>query len=275
MSKRNALAQARQDRGVLIAAHRGMAAGNIPCNTIAAFEAALHQGADVLETDITVSGDGQLLIFHPKQEKNHLHQDIHLEQMTMEEIRQLRFVNIDNDVTPYGIATLDEFLETFKNRCLINLDHGWGCMPEMIRAVRHHGLEEQVLIKAPDKLKYAEIMEELAPDLLFMPIYKEKDTLTEQLEQMNINFAGAELVFARDDSPLVQDDYLKAHHDKGRMLWCNAILYSYKAQLSGGHTDDVAVMGDTENGWGWIIDKEFDIIQTDWVMPLRQFINNR
>ena len=37
MSKINTLAPARQQRGVLVAAHRGVAAGNIPCNTLAAF----------------------------------------------------------------------------------------------------------------------------------------------------------------------------------------------------------------------------------------------
>ena len=35
-----------KEKGVLIAAHRGVAGGNIACNTIEAFEAALIQGAD-------------------------------------------------------------------------------------------------------------------------------------------------------------------------------------------------------------------------------------
>lgn len=37
---------------MLIAAHRGIAGGNIPCNTIAAFDAALYQGADMIELDV-------------------------------------------------------------------------------------------------------------------------------------------------------------------------------------------------------------------------------
>lgn len=274
MILQNALAQARS-KGVLVAAHRGMAAGNIPCNTIAAFEAALRQGADILETDLTISGDGELLIFHPGKEKAHLNKDVHLEQMNMEEIRQLRFVNIDNDETSWGILTLDEFLETYKNRCLINLDHGWDDMAKMVETVRRHGIEEQILIKAPAKMKFAEEMEALAPDMMFMPIYKEQDTMTEALEKMNINFIGAELVFAKEDSLLAQDSYIKSHHDKGRLLWCNPILYYYKAQLTAGHNDDVAIMSDPEFSWGWLVDKQFDILQTDWILPMRQFLNNR
>ena len=58
----NFLQQARQQRGVLIAAHRGVSGGNIPFNTIKAFEAALCQGADILETDITSRKDGKLFV---------------------------------------------------------------------------------------------------------------------------------------------------------------------------------------------------------------------
>ena len=276
MNVRNALAEARRQRGVLVAAHRGVAGGNIPCNSLPAFEAALRQGADILETDLALSGDGQLLIFHPKKEKAHLNKDIHLNEMTMEQIRELRFVNIDNDPTAYGILTLDEFLERFKNRCLINLDHGWDDdMGLMIDAVRRHAMEEQVLIKAPAKLKYAQIMEELAPDMMFMPIYKEEDTMTELLEQMNVNFVGAELVFAREDSVFASEAYIRSHQDKGRLLWANPILYYYKSQLTGGHNDDIAVTSDPEFGWGWLADKGFDILQTDWPMPLRHFLDNR
>ena len=276
MNVRNALAEARRQRGVLVVAHRGVAGGNIPCNSLPAFEAALRQGADILETDLALSGDGQLLIFHPKKEKAHLNKDIHLNEMTMEQIRELRFVNIDNDPTAYGILTLDEFLERFKNRCLINLDHGWDDdMGIMIDAVRRHAMEEQVLIKAPAKLKYAQIMEELAPDMMFMPIYKEEDTMTELLEQMNVNYVGAELVFAREDSVFASEAYIRSHQDKGRLLWVNPILYYYKSQLTGGHNDDIAVTSDPEFGWGWLVDKGFDILQTDWPMPLRHFLDNR
>lgn len=276
MNKQNYLAKARQERGVLVAAHRGVAAGNIPCNSLPAFEAALRQGADILETDLAISGDGQLLIFHPKKERAHLNQDIHLNEMNMTEIRQLRFVNIDNDPTDYGILTLDAFLEHFKNRCLINLDHGWDDdFKRMLDTVHRHGMTEQILIKAPAKLKYAEMMEAYAPDMMFMPIYKEADTLTQALEQMNVNFVGAELVFTKEDAVFTQEAYIRSHQDKGRLLWVNPILYYYKSQLTGGHNDDIAVTSDPEFGWGWLADKGYDILQTDWPMPLRHFLDNR
>lgn len=275
MNRENTLALARKEKGILIAAHRGVAGGNIPCNTLPAFEAALRQGADILEMDVALSGSGDLLVFHPGKEKQHLGADIHLEQMTMEQIRALRYTNVDRDPTDYGILTLDAFFETFKNRCFINLDHGWEDMVKSIETIRRHGMEDQVLLKAPDKAKYLDIIEELAPDMMYMPIIKEQDTVTEMLESRNINYVGAELVFKQDDSYLVSEEYIQSHKAKGRLLWCNPLVYYYKSQLTGGHNDDVAVSGDPEYGWGWLMDKGFDILQTDWIMPLRHFADNR
>ena len=275
MKKITTLLDARTERGVLIAAHRGMVAGNIPHNTIPAFEAALNQGTDILETDVTMSGDGVIFIFHPRQEKNHLKQDIHLEEMTAEEIKATRYVNSCNAYTEWGPITLDEFLEHYKNRCFINLDHGWNIMPEMVAAVRKHKMEDQIILKAPAKPEYVRIIADVAPDMMYMPICKEVDEVTPMLESLDVNYIAAELVFAKEDSPLVDPAYLESHHQKGRLLWCNAILYNCLKPLSGGHTDDVAVMGDPDKGWGWIIDKGFDIIQTDWTLPLRQYMDQR
>lgn len=269
------LQQARTQRGVLIATHRGMVAANIPHNTIPAFEIALLHGTDILETDVTRCGDGTMFVFHPGKEPAQLGVDVDIRNMGAEQVRQLRYLNDDRAATDHGILTLDAFLETYKNRCLINLDHGWKCFPDMIAAVRRHHIEDQILLKAPAKPEYFHAVEALAPDMMFMSICKEEDTSTALLESMNINFAGVELVFAKEDSPLVDEAYIRSHHEKGRLLWCNAILYDYKKQLSGGHTDDVAVTGDPDNGWGWIIDKGFDIIQTDWTMPLRSYLDSR
>ena len=269
------LQDARAEKGILIATHRGMVCGNIPHNTIPAFEAALFQGTDILETDVALTGDGVPVIFHVRQELNQLKEDVHIDQMPWEEVKQLRYVNDCRAKTEWGIVTLDEFLETYKNRCFINLDHCWNYFEPVIRAVRRHKMEDQILMKGPGRIECAQAMAELAPDMMYMPICKEEDNITEALEQMDVNFVGVELVFAKDDSPLVDEAYIQKHHDKGRLLWCNAILYNCLKPLSGGHTDDVAVTGDPDKGWGWIVDKGFDMIQTDWTLSLRNYLDQR
>ena len=275
MNKIHTLQEARNQRGILIATHRGAVCGNIPHNTIPAFEAALLQGTDILETDITLTGDGVPVVFHPRQEINQLKLDVHIDQTPLDAVRQLRYVNDCRAATEWGILTLDEFLETYKNRALINLDHCWDYFAPVIHAVRRHQMEDQILMKSPGRLELAQAMAELAPDMMYMPICKNEDTVTDAMEQLDLNLVGVELVFEKDDAPVVEDAYIEKQHKKGRLLWCNAILYNYLKPLSGGHTDDISVTGGPDGGWGWIAQKGFDIIQTDWTLSLYNYLTEK
>ena len=275
MEQPNLLQQLRQKRGVLIATHRGMVCANIPHNTIPAFEIALSHGSHMLETDVTRGGDGTMYVFHPGKEMAQFGVDVNIKQMTARQVAELRYLNDDRNPTTHGVLLLDDLLETYKNRCILNLDHGWKCFPDMIAAVRRHGMEEQVLLKAPATEENLKAVEDLAPDMMFMGIIKNEDTITPLLESMKIRYVAAELIFDREDSPLISPEYIKSHHDKGRLLWCNAIVYNYQKVLSAGHTDDVAVLGDPDSGWGWIVDRGFDIIQTDWTRELKDYLDSR
>ena len=51
------------EQEVTITAHRG-ASGHVPENTVAAFDTALAQGADVLEMDLQLTADGEVVVLH-------------------------------------------------------------------------------------------------------------------------------------------------------------------------------------------------------------------
>ena len=72
----------RKKTGVLVAAHRGTSGGNIPPNSIAAFDIALKEGADILEMDLFQSIDGELFVFHTRMEPSHLDRHIRIERYT-------------------------------------------------------------------------------------------------------------------------------------------------------------------------------------------------
>ena len=61
-------------------------------------------------------------------------------------------------------------------------------------------------------------------------------------------------------------------HVDGQLTWVNSIVYNHKAVLSGGHSDDSALSISREHGWGWLADRGFDIIQTDWPQLLIDFL---
>ena len=106
----------RQEKGVLVAAHRGTSAGNIPPNSIAAFDIALKEGADILEMDLFQSADGEIFVFHTGMEPSHLDHHIKIETYTAAEIKQMRLCNCDLIETFLPVNTFDEVLEHLKRK---------------------------------------------------------------------------------------------------------------------------------------------------------------
>ena len=257
---------------ILVVAHRGVFGGNIPCNTIASYEIALKQGADMIETDINITSDGRLIIFHPGMEKAHLGKDISLPQMPWSEVSQLRYVNIDNASTQFTVESFDNLLEHFKGRCFINVDKFWDNPEAIYNAVKRHGMLDQIVVKAPPTDKVIGVLKELAPELAYMPIVKGQFDGHSELMKKGINYVGIEALFYDDSEPIASENFIERVHKDGRLMWVNSIIYSYKSQIAAGHSDDTALTVSEDKGWGWLADRGFDLIQTDWPMMLINYL---
>lgn len=269
------ITELRKDKGILVAAHRGTSAGNIPPNSIAAFDIALKEGADILEMDLFKSVDGEIFVFHTGMEPSHLDRHIKIETYTAEEIRQMRLCNCDLNQTFLPVNSFDDVLEHLKGKCKMNLDRSINIIDSVMEVVRKHGMEDQILMKSDPSDRSLKLIETYAPDIDYMPIFMEEDHASEKIEQMNIHYVGAELVFKTEQSPIAQDSYLEMQKKKGRILWGNAILYSSRVPLAGGHSDDVSLLEDPDQGWGWLAGKGFDIIQTDWAMHCVNYLKEK
>ncbi len=259
----------------LVCAHRGVSGADIPCNTMAAFKTALEQGADIIELDVSKSRDGKFYVFHPGMEKAHLGVPMLLSSLPSKIISRLHFLNQDNVPTVNKIDTLEEVLTFLKGKCYINIDKFWIDIPGISEIIRKTGVENQVIVKTDTSEKYLKRVARYAPDFMFMPIVKGEDTVTDELVRQGVNCIGAEVIFKTENEPVCSEEYIKAMHEKGRIVWVNSIVYNYRSVLSAGHTDNIAVQGEKDRGWGWLIDKGFDIIQTDWCLMLKNYIDER
>ena len=264
-----------KEKRILVAAHRGAAGGNIPPNTIAAFDIALQEGADILEMDLFKSKDGEIFVFHTGTEPAYLEHHFRIETLTSEEIRRLRLCNVDLAETFMPLNTFDEVLEHYKNKCILNLDRCINIVKDVMETVERHGMSDQILLKSDPSDASLKLVETYASTVNYMPVYMEKDTASEKIEKMNINYVGAELVFESENSAIAQDSYLEMMHRKGKFLWANSLVYSSRVKLSAGHNDDISVTGHPDKGWGWLADKGFDIIQTDWTHHCVSYLKSR
>ncbi len=257
----------------IICAHRGISGGNIPCNTLPAFKAALYQGAEMIELDVSRAQDGEFFVFHPGMEVPHMKTHKKIPDLSSKGVNKLRFFNFDDTETQFGVEKLEDILDFLKGKCYINVDKFWIDIEGISAVIRKCGVEKQVVVKTSIKDKYIHDIKEYAKDFMYLPVIRDEDKITDRLVEQGINCVGAEILFDKESAPVISDEYIDSMHHKGRVIFVNSIVYDYKEVLTAGHNDDSAISEDMDNAWGWLIDKKADIIQTDWCSLLKNYID--
>lgn len=149
----------RDGRRPLLIGHRGLP-GLAPENTLRSFELALEHGADGFEVDIVALADGTLVAGHSLDLAELCHGAArgHVGTRTLADLRRL----------DAELPTLEQVLELARGRLgsgplLIDLKSR-GLEPDLIAAVRRHGLEKRTLLCSLDRPQLARLRE-LAPEI--------------------------------------------------------------------------------------------------------------
>ncbi|MBQ8570573.1 MAG: glycerophosphodiester phosphodiesterase family protein [Kiritimatiellae bacterium] len=265
----------RQELGrPFLVAHRGVCGANIPCNSIAAYKIALQQKADVIEIDVAKSKDGKFFVFHPGMEHVFL-KSKPISEMKASEVRKLFLLNQDSTPTSYKVPTLQEVLKLLKGKVYINVDKFWTDIEGIANEIRKAGVEKQVIVKTGDDKPTLDKVMKYAPDFMFMTIVWHKDKVTKKLIDAGVNVIGTEVLFNSEEDDCISDKYIKKMHKDKLLVWVNSIIYDERAVISAHHTDDISLKDDPKKGWGWILDKNIDFIQTDWLLMLQNYIASR
>ena len=260
---------------LILCAHRGLSSADIPCNTLSAFKAAVMAGAGMVELDVSISRDGEYFVFHPGMEHAHLNKKKLIAVMKSEKVEKLKFVNQDNCATDFGINKLEEIFNYLKGKCYINVDKFWTDVRGITECIRKCGVEKQVIVKTSTNKKHIDEVKKYARDLMFMPIVRHKDDITDSLVEQGINCIGAEVLFQKEDEPVASEEYINYMHSKGRIVFANAIVYNKNDVLAAGHSDDNSISISPDYGWGWLADKGFDVIQTDWCSLAKDYFEKK
>lgn len=258
-----------------LAAHRGVCGANVPCNTLLAYKIAVDQGADIVEIDVAKSADGKFYVFHPGMEYAYLKTGKLVSDMDSAEVLSTPILNCDEAKTHYRIPTLREVLALLKDKVYINVDKYWTDVRGITEEIRAAGVEKQVIVKtSPDEKLYDEI-EKYAPDFMYMTMAWHKDDVTPVMKKRNINYVGIEALFDKLDDEIASEKYVADMHKQGLLVWGNSIIYDETAVISGGLTDDISLEKGGDFGWGKLRDRGFDIIQTDWLLPARLYLEGK
>ena len=234
----------------------------------------MRLGADIVECDVAKTSDGGLFVFHDGGEMWAFRESRNIKTLTSDEVRRLRYFNCIGAATNQKVQTFDEILSALKGDVLINVDRAWEYWEDIIEAVERHGMAEQIILKSPVKDPLLESLETAGRRYMYMPMAASKDEIDRVLS-CNLNILAVEINFQSDDQDIVSPEYLELLRKKGLLLWCNSIKLNHRDVLAGAFDDDISVLCDPDRGWGRLLDMGFDIIQTDWPGPLKEYIVTR
>ena len=272
-----------EEKKHLIAAHRGSWHGNIIQNTIPAYIAAIKMGADMVECDLEISTDGKLFSFHGHHEPDVLGTTKPITMMSAAQIKDITPHNCITLISDIRLNTLEEILEFLPEGVMLNIDRAWDKYPQVLEVLdRYPKALTQVLLKAPAKETQAlEALEHHPVKYMFMPICTTMAEIDATLTYQNANIVGVELIAATPQDELYQDEAIASIHAKDLFCWVNALSlgdyghdYKPRKSLFGDLADDISVIQDPALGWGKLMEKKIDIIQTDWPAILYQYRNS-
>src|SRR5699024_3997526 len=135
--------------GPLVVAHRGNPLGSFPDNTVRAAIGALRSGADVIETDVVRSADGEYFLFHTGYERKLLDADVDVRAMSARELDDAVFRWQGGRSAP-GVERLDALLDALPDTW-VNIDRSWGLWPDLLDHLAECDAARRVLLKSPPR----------------------------------------------------------------------------------------------------------------------------
>ncbi|MFF2021958.1 glycerophosphodiester phosphodiesterase family protein [Streptomyces sp. NPDC058171] len=248
-------------RTPLIAAHRGTGLGNVQENTADAVEAALRQGADMVEFDVVRSVDGVFFLLHDGYERHAFDLDVDLRTLRAEEIRALRYRWTRHDAP---VTELGDVFERFRGEVLFNVDRSWWYWDDLLPFADRYDMAGQLVFKSPVEEVWLEKLRRHPVKYPFLPMARSLADVDAVLGDPDVNLVGVELLAVGEGDALARPSVVRDLHGAGLACLLNALNLANGVPLFAGHDDHTSVFGDPDDGWGWLMEHGADIIQTDW-----------
>lgn len=265
---------------LLIACHQGSAGGNISYNTYRSMLNAIHQGTHIVEFDISKSSDGVFHVFHEYEEPIRLNHQEKFREFTEAQLKKMPLLNMNMQAVEPP-PTLEQFMMDMKNHpnTLLHFDHvrKWG--KELLEYLdRFEDQRETIIIKtdveATDCLET--LVEHNVKYMTLPKVWSSSDFETIMTYRDRINIVGFEMIFDDPNADYVSKENLERLRSMGYHTMINSIvLWNNRPSLCGGFDDDISLLKNPDLGWGKLVEMGFDIIQTDWPLPLKVYLEQK
>lgn len=260
--------------GVKIASHRGKFSSSVIENTSRAFLLAVLEGADMVEMDLALTRDGVLIGHHDKTMQRFLHVDQPVSDYTWEQICRMPLYNYFNEVNVVGLETFAHILQALKGKTILVLDRCWDYLDQVYDALKQADMIEQAVIKFQitnaDACRWAS----QHPDCVFIPMVRDVEMLSvvEEL-RAKTQVAGIEVLPQAAEDPIFSAQTAQWLKSRGLRIWCNSLSFAKRLKFGAGFDDLRSMDLGGDAGWGELLRRGVDIIQTDWPREVSLYLS--
>lgn len=263
-----------------LVAHRGHWK-QAPENSLAAIEAAILAGADIVEIDIRMSADCVPMVFHDSDLERMTGQPSAVSDLPLAKLSELglRARNGNNsELTNQAIPTLDEVFAEFGNSVLFDLDlKEWEACNAILACVENHGMAAHVDLKQPVRsLNQAKVY--LAPFTdndeitrsIIVPVHEVEDEIIDAV----IEIVKPQILEVKyetlADLKLLSNKLTALPSRRRPLIWVNTL----EDVGCAGHVDSAALAHPDEI-WGELVRAGVSVIQTDFPDQFNNWRNGK
>lgn len=200
------------NKQVMITAHRGDQSA-APENTLSAFEAAIENGADYIELDVTETKDGVLVILHDDSLMRTAGLEKNIWEVTYEETQQLDAGSwYSEDFAGEKIPTLEEVIELCKGKIKMNIEikvagqESEEFVEKIVNLIQKEDLLSQCIVTSFD-YDTVRTVKELAPSIQAGPILSKEGENLADYQDMDVFSIS---------SKILTKDMVKEAHEMGK-----------------------------------------------------------
>lgn len=265
---------------VWVAAHRADYVF-APENSVQALKNAIFFGADLIETDVRLTKDGHIVMMHDYTVDRMTNGSGTIADMTLEEIRRLRLKTNWGGLTEFQVPTLEEFIEVAKGKVCLYLDKAGYDLPgheqghlvrEILKILEVNGvLEEAVFVLDWPYRQAKSIFGDNLEKVIYCPVIDDKiKDIDVYVNEYIENLSPVAFQFRMNS--LESETYRQL--PKVLKSGSRAFVAATWDEHTANHSDRVSIFNRPSEGWGWLIDQGFRILETNYARDLIRYLES-
>ena len=264
---------------VMVAAHRGGYLSNgqwtHPENSLSAAQNSVFLGADILEVDVRLTSDGVPVLMHDSTVNRTTNGSGSISSMTFAQVQNLRLWG-PGGLTNETVPTLEALMTQVEGTVLVNLDklnitNGFA-MGNVMQVLQDTDTVDHAIFKGgASKSQVDAVNAYYGETIHYMPILSNRSETTMINTLQTQEPPAVELIFNSSSTGMLSEDSVNTAAATDTHIWINSLW----ASLSAGHHDAVALGGNPDGSWGWLVDHGATIIQTDNTPQLISYLESQ